>query len=232
MQIHEITYRNKQKVLEGLLDQWSARFGAASKDPAMAQLTPAQRVKAIQNDTALNKIGDAAWDAWVAKWYQIGAAKKGQVTPQMFQDELRSYVATNLLPRYQDYNSLSNKQDIEQNLRAVTSMYLGGKTQDAKKYFDRVVDLSAIARAVAPQTTGTAKTSQQQQQQQSQPRVTSTQAQADVERFMQGVGVQKQQAATIARGLQQLNAGQALASASTKNPLADALLTYLGFKVQ
>ncbi len=229
MQIHEITYRNKQKVLEGLLDQWSARFGAASRDPAMARLTPAQRVKAIQNDTALNKIGDAAWDAWVAKWYQIGAAKKGQVTPQIFQDELRNYVATNLLPRYQDYNSLSNKQDIEQNLRAVTSMYLGGKTQDAKKYFDRVVDLSAIARAVAPQTTGTAKPAQQQQ---AQPRVTSTQAQADVKALMQGVGVQTGQAAKIAQGLEQLNAGQALVVGTTRNPLADAVLTYLGFKVQ
>lgn len=229
MQIHEITYLNKQKVLEGLLDQWSARFGAASKDPAMASMTPDQRVKAIQNDAALNKIGDAAWDAWVAKWYQIGAAKKGRVDQQMFIDELRNYVASNLLPRYQDYNSLSNKQDIENNLRAVTNMYMGGKPEQAKKYFDQVVDLSAIARTVAPQTTGTAKTAQQKQ---AQPRINATQAQADVERFMQGVGVQKQQAVTIAQGLQQLNAGQALVSGSTRNPVADALLTYLGFRVQ
>lgn len=228
MQIHEITLHDNKPLKEGLLDQWSARFGAASKDPAMAAMTPAQRVKAIQNDTALDKVSKEAWDNWVAKWYQIGAAKKGQVDQALLQTELRNYVMTNLLPRYQDFNSLSTSKDIDQNIRAVASTYLTGKPEESKKYFDRIVDLSAIASTVAPQP-GSA---QQGAQRPSAAPSSASAAQADVSKIMDQLGIKKTgQAQAVRDALMKLNANQPLAAASTRNPIADALLTHFGFRV-
>jgi hypothetical protein len=229
MQIHEVTLSNTQALEEGLLDQWSARFGAASKDPAMAAMTPAQRVRAIQNDAALEKISKAAWDNWVAKWYQVGAARKGQVDQALFQDELRNYVQNNLLNRYQDYNSLNVKNDLEQNMRAVASMYLRGDPTGAKQYFDRLVDLSATARVDQPQTT-----SNQPAAAAAKPAAAPanlSQANAAVAQVLDRTGVSTKQAGVIKQELTALNAGQPLVAGTTRNPVADAVLTYFGFKV-
>jgi hypothetical protein len=227
MQIHEVTLSNTQALEEGLLDQWSARFGAASKDPAMAAMTPAQRVKAIQNDAALEKISKGAWDNWVAKWYQIGAAKKGQVDQALFQDELRDYVQNNLLNRYQDYNALTVKNDLEQNMRAVASFYMRGDPVSAKQYFDRVVDLSATARVQQPQTSPNQPTAAKPAAAPANP----SQANAAVAQVLDRTGVSTKQAGVIKQALTALNAGQPLMAGSTRNPVADAVLTYFGFKV-
>jgi hypothetical protein len=230
MQIHEITLHDSEPLKEGLLDQWSARFGAASKDPAMAAMTPAQRVKAIQNDAALEKISKAAWDNWVAKWYQIGAAKKGQVDQALFQDELRDYVQNNLLNRYQDYNALTVKNDLEQNMRAVASYYMRGDPASAKQYFDRLVDLSATARVQQPQASPNQPAAKNTQQPAAAP-ANLSQATAAVQQMLDRTGVSQTQAGIIAKGLTALNANQPLVAGSTRNPIADAVLKYFGFRV-
>lgn len=237
MQIYEITQHTGHNLEEGLLDTIQAAF---TRDPKMANMSLAQKAQVIRNSQAVDAVSKKAFDAWAAKWYQVQQARRGNVSQQVFQDELRAFVQNNLLPRYTDYDSLTVKNDIDQNIRAMASFYLKGDQNTARQYFDRIVDLGTIAR-VAPQTgpagTAASQTGAQQPRapqpgaQSAQP-ISAIQAQQAVTSVLNGGGVSKNQAAVLGQGLAQLTPGQPLTAASTRNPVADAVLKYLGFSVR
>jgi hypothetical protein len=235
MQIYEITQPPGSEMSEGLLDTVQAAF---SRDPRMANMSLAQKAQVIRNSQAVDQVSKKAFDAWAAKWYQVQQARRGNVNQQVFQDELRAFVQNTLLPRYTDYNSLTVKNDLDQNIRAMASMYLKNDMDNARQYFDRIVDLSTVAR-VDPKTqtrAGTAQTQSASAQRaagtQSATNLNVNQAQQAVSSILDGGGVTKNQAAILSRGLAQLTPGQPLAAGSTRNPVADAVLKHFGFAIR
>lgn len=233
MQIHEFMKRGQQPLDEGL---WDAVKGTLTKDPKLAGMSLAQKIKATNTDTALDQISKASYDNWVAKWYQIGNAKKGQVTQQDFQNELTSFVKTNLLPRYANYDQLSVKNNLDQNIRAIASTYLKGDQAAAKKYFRQMVSLASIAREEVPAPGGQAPTQQAQQAQQQQQSGTAAQNQnpaALVKALTAQLGKNGLSSGGLSKtikDIQAINQGQPLKVASTRHPLADSLLNLFGIK--
>lgn len=234
MQIHELT---QQQLDEGLLD--AIKVGL-SRDPRFANMTLSQKYKTIQNDQALKVISDRAWDSWVTKLSQIEKARKGNLSQQDYESELRSYMQNTVLPRYTDYNSLNVKSQLDQTIRAIASMFLRGDRNNAKKYFDQAVDLATVARvdtsqSVGQQTKSTTRAATQQSV--ARPATgpaaaqSSSLAQAEVQKLLAGVGIGKNQVNTIIQGLTALQSGQPLAAGSTQNPVADAVLRYFGYRI-
>ena len=86
MQIHELT-----KLTEaGVMDYLKA---AVSRDPALANMSYDQKIKAMQNDESMKKLAQVASQNWINKTVNLQRANMGQpISDQEYTANLTDFV--------------------------------------------------------------------------------------------------------------------------------------------
>lgn len=141
MQINEVT--NVELTEASLSDMLTAVF---TKDPSLQGLSLDQKATAISNSKAVEKIANLTYNQWLQKYVQLVRVNQNQqLNRNNYKAELKSFIEQVLLPRGVSYDILQVKPQLDV---AIARMEANRGDPDQNKLaFEKLVDLSAVARA-------------------------------------------------------------------------------------
>ena len=115
MQIHELT-----KLTEaGVMDYLKA---AVSRDPALANMSYDQRIKAMQNDESMKKLAQVASQNWINKTVNLQRANMGQpISDQEYTANLSDFVNKVMLGGQMSQLDPTSKARVDQAIQSVAS---------------------------------------------------------------------------------------------------------------
>ena len=115
MQIHELT-----KLTEaGVMDYLKA---AVSRDPALANMSYDQKIKAMQNDESMKKLAQVASQNWVNKTVNLQRANMGQpISDQEYTANLTDFVNKVMLGGQMNQLDPTSKARVDQAIQYVAS---------------------------------------------------------------------------------------------------------------
>ena len=115
MQIHELT-----KLTEaGVMDYLKA---AVSRDPALANMSYDQRIKAMQNDESMKKLAQVASQNWINKTVNLQRANMGQpISDQEYTTNLTDFVNKVMLGGQMSQLDPTSKARVDQAIQYVAS---------------------------------------------------------------------------------------------------------------
>ena len=115
MQIHELT-----KLTEaGVMDYLKA---AVSRDPALANMSYDQKIKAMQNDESMKKLAQVASQNWINKTVNLQRANMGQpISDQEYTDNLTDFVNKVMLGGQLNQLDPTSKARVDQAIQYVAS---------------------------------------------------------------------------------------------------------------
>ena len=223
MQIHELT-----KLTEaGVMDYLKA---AVSRDPALANMSYDQRIKAMQNDESMKKLAQVASQNWINKTVNLQRANMGQpISDQEYTTNLTDFVNKVMLGGQMSQLDPTSKARVDQAIQYVASKKNTPKELPAA--FQSLAVRTSAARmqqrqpkgqrggnnpATPPATTPTATTPATSPATPPATTPTATTPATPAQPTPAQVRQQKQSAAAIAA--QQQMAGNAAPAASTATP--------------
>jgi hypothetical protein len=232
MQIYELNSNNDVLVLEGLWDTVRDTVKAAvSKDPKLSNLSFDQKLSMLAKDTRIDQIAKRALDTWTAFAARRAQQDPAFLNPQTYAKELKLFVQKNLLPAYTNYDLLTVKTQLDQQLREIVRNRRDFRLQAPA--FNKLVDFAAVAQVdPAAVTRGTAPGVQRnQQQRKKQKGATGSQPAAftvaDVGNIFGSINVNDVNLKRLGSMLQQ--AANTNTVSKTNNPAIDTVLQVLGF---
>lgn len=115
MQIHELT-----KLTEaGVMDYLKA---AVSRDPALANMSYDQKIKAMQNDESMKKLAQVASQNWINKTVNLQRANMGQpISDQEYTANLTDFVNKVMLGGQMNQLDPTSKARVDQAIQYVAS---------------------------------------------------------------------------------------------------------------
>jgi len=115
MQIHELTTLNEA----GVMDYLKA---AISRDPALANMSYDQRIKAMQNDESMKKLAQVASQNWINKTVNLQRANMGQpISDQEYTANLSDFVNKVMLGGQMSQLDPTSKARVDQAIQYVAS---------------------------------------------------------------------------------------------------------------
>lgn len=221
MQISDITVPKKLREAS-FTDYVKA---AVSSNPALANMSWSQRANVLSKDKAIQQLAKASLQNWNNRVYQMSQAQQrlgqpAQISDTEYKQSLKDYVERVLLQK----NIASLDPASQSSVNAAIDRVTTNKDKPAQlePFFQTLIYTTASARANpnqlpfgAPQVTAS-------------PQMTTQQAQQAVQQFFAG-GMSTSQQQAMSAFLQQYSGTNSVRS--TGNPVTDAMLKQLGFRI-